>query len=43
MQGTLAIDRVRRIEQNDPYFTKLSQTWSEQLRAAVEKIEEFDI
>jgi putative proteasome-type protease len=41
--GSLAIDRVRRIEQNDPYFTKLSQTWSEQLRAAVEKIEEFDI
>lgn len=41
--GSLAIDRVRRIEQNDPYFTKLSQTWSEQLRAAVEKIDEFDI
>jgi len=42
-KDTLAIDRVRRIEKNDPYFSKLSATWSEQLRKAVEKIEEFDI
>lgn len=40
---TLTIDRVRRIEKDDPYFSKLSATWSEQLRQAVEKIEEFDI
>ena len=39
----LSIDRVRRIEQDDPYFRSISQKWSEALRAAVEKIEEFDI
>jgi putative proteasome-type protease len=41
--GTLSIDRVRRIEQDDPYFRSLSTQWSNALRAAVEKIEEFDI
>ena len=39
----LSIDRVRRIEQDDPYFRSISQKWSEALRSAVEKIEEFDI
>ena len=42
-KDTLAIDRVRRIGKDDPYFSKLSATWSEQLRKAVESIEEFDI
>ena len=40
---TLAIDRVRRIEKDDAYFTSLSNTWSEQLRKAVGTIAEFDI
>jgi len=40
---TLAIDRVRRIEKDDPYFRKLSTSWSSALRKAVENIEEFDI
>jgi len=39
----LSIDRVRRIEQDDPYFRSISAKWSEALRSAVEKIEEFDI
>jgi putative proteasome-type protease len=40
---TLAIDRVRRIEQDDAYFSTLSAKWSEALRKAVENIDEFDI
>ncbi|NNJ74939.1 MAG: peptidase [Anderseniella sp.] len=39
----LSIDRVRRIEQDDPYFRSISAKWSEALRTAVETIEEFDI
>ncbi len=39
----LSIDRVRRIEQDDPYFRAISAKWSEALRSAVETIEEFDI
>lgn len=39
----LSIDRVRRIEQDDPYFRSISAKWSEALRSAVETIEEFDI
>lgn len=39
----LSIDRVRRIEQEDPYFRSISAKWSEALRTAVETIEEFDI
>jgi putative proteasome-type protease len=39
----LSIDRVRRIEQDDPYFRSISGKWSEALRTAVETIEEFDI
>ena len=42
-RDTLSIDRVRRIEQDDPYFRAISSKWSEALRSAVEKIEEFDI
>lgn len=41
--GNLSIDRVRRIEQDDPYFRSISAKWSEALRSAVETIEEFDI
>ncbi|MGI9512616.1 MAG: peptidase [Anderseniella sp.] len=41
--GKLTIDRVRRIEQDDPYFRSISAKWSEALRTAVETIEEFDI
>ncbi len=39
----LSIDRVRRIEQDDPYFRSISSKWSAALRSAVETIEEFDI
>ena len=39
----LSIDRVRRIDQDDPYFRSISAKWSEALRTAVETIEEFDI
>jgi len=39
----LRIDRVRRIEQDDPYFRSISTKWSAALRSAVETIEEFDI
>jgi putative proteasome-type protease len=40
---SLLIDRVRRIEKDDPYFNSLSNKWSEALRKAVENIDEFDI
>ena len=34
---------IGRIEQNDPYFRKLSSAWSDILREAFGKIEEFEI
>ena len=40
---SLSIDRVRRIEQDDPYFRSISAKWSVALRTAVENIDEFDI
>ena len=40
---TLKVDRVRRVEQDDPYFKKLSEGWSQALRDAFGTIEEFDI
>ncbi|MBO6756217.1 MAG: proteasome-type protease [Roseibium sp.] len=36
-------ERQRRIEQDDPYFQKLSGAWSEKLRQAFADIEEFDV
>ena len=42
-KNNLSIDRVRRIEQDNPYFRSISTKWSEALRSAVETIEEFDI
>ncbi len=40
---TLKVERVRRVEQDDPYFKKLSEDWSKALRSAFSTIEEFDI
>jgi putative proteasome-type protease len=41
--GSLRIERTRRIEQDDPYFSKLSTAWSTALRTAFAEIETFDI
>lgn len=40
---TMRIDRTRRIEQDDAYFSMLSAAWSEALREAFANIEPFDI
>ncbi|MEJ2026923.1 MAG: peptidase, partial [Limibacillus sp.] len=40
---TLKVDRMRRVEQDDPYFKKLSDDWSKALRNAFSTIDEFDI
>jgi len=42
-RDTLQLERVRRIERDDPYFQKLSGDWSKALRKAFAAIEEFDI
>lgn len=42
-RDTLRLDRIRRIERDDPYFQKLSQEWGKALRKAFRAIEEFDI
>ena len=39
---TLEIGEQRRIEENDPYFRKLSAGWSEALRDAFARIDEYD-
>jgi putative proteasome-type protease len=40
---SLDLRREKRIFQDDEYFKKLSTSWSEALRAAFTKIEEFDV
>ncbi len=42
-RDTLQLERVRRIERDDPYFQKLSGDWSKALRKAFAAIDEFDI
>lgn len=42
-RDTLKLERVRRIERDDPYFQKLSSDWGKALRRAFADIEEFDI
>ncbi|MBA5775959.1 proteasome-type protease [Stappia sp. F7233] len=40
---TFAADRQKRIERDDPYFSMLSEEWSERLRIAVSEIPDFEI
>jgi putative proteasome-type protease len=40
---TFIADRQKRIEKDDPYFSMLSDLWSERLRAAVAEIPDFEI
>ena len=42
-RDTLKVERVRRVEQDDPYFKNLSEEWSKALRSAFATIKEFDI
>lgn len=42
-RDSLEVRREKRIEQDDEYFRKLSAAWSEALRAAFAKIEEFKV
>lgn len=42
-RDALDIRRERRIEQDDEYFRKLSSAWSEALRTAFSRIEEFKL
>ncbi|MCC7250518.1 proteasome-type protease [Hyphomicrobium sp.] len=42
-RDSLDVRREKRIEQNDEYFKKLSNAWSDALRAAFRDIEEFKI
>src|SRR5262249_55513415 len=42
-RDTLDVRREKRIEQDDEYFRKLSTAWSEALRTAVAKMEEFKV
>ena len=42
-RDSLDVRREKRIEQDDEYFRKLSSAWSEALRSAFSKIEEFKL
>ncbi len=42
-RDSLAVSREKRIVQEDPYFKKLSTSWSDALRTAFANIEEFKI
>ncbi len=42
-RDSLDLTREKRIYQDDEYFKKLSQAWSEALRSAFTKIDEFDV
>ena len=42
-RDSLKLHREKRIYQDDEYFKKLSASWSEALRAAFTKIEEFNV
>ena len=40
-RDTLDVRRVRRIDENDDYYRKLSNQWAEALRAAVASMDEY--
>ena len=42
-RDSLDVRREKRIEQDDEYFRKLSASWSDALRSAFAKIEEFKL
>jgi putative proteasome-type protease len=42
-RDSLDLRREKRIDKDDEYFKKLSNAWSEALREAFTKIEEFDV
>ena len=42
-RDSLELRREKRIYQDDEYFKKLSSSWSEALRSAFTKIEEFNL
>ena len=42
-RDSLDVRREKRIEQDDPYFKKLSGAWSDALRSAIRNIDEFQI
>ena len=42
-RDSLDVRREKRIFQDDEYFKKLSTSWSEALRSAFTKIEEFNV
>lgn len=41
--GSLDIRQVRRIDNDDEYFRRLSKAWSDALRGSVERMEEFQV
>jgi putative proteasome-type protease len=42
-RDSLDLRREKRIDKDDEYFKKLSASWSEALREAFTKIDEFDV
>jgi putative proteasome-type protease len=42
-RDALDLRREKRIDKDDEYFKKLSNAWSEALREAFTKIDEFDV
>ena len=42
-RDSLDVRREKRIYQDDEYFKKLSSSWSDALRSAFTKIEEFNV
>ena len=42
-RDSLDVRREKRIEQDDEYFRNLSSAWSDALRSAFAKIEEFKL
>ncbi len=42
-RDSLDLRREKRIDKDDEYFKKLSNAWSEALREAFTKIDEFDV
>ena len=39
----MSSSQVRRIDNDDEYFRRLSKAWSDALRGSVEKMEEFQV
>jgi putative proteasome-type protease len=42
-RDSLEVPQIRRIDKDDEYFRRLSKGWSDALRAAVERMEEFKV